>query len=147
MILNEKQLAASKKIYMAWDLPSLDKAIPVLKDTQGLLKNVKINSLYVKEGDKAITELNKYGMNVFLDLKFYDIPGTVENHCYAATKQGVKFLTVHAHGGVDMMKAALKGATKASEEFGIERPKILGITVLTSFTLDSYLETLGCVYH
>jgi len=143
MNLNDKQLMAANKIYMAWDLPSLDTAIPVLNATKGLLKNVKINSLYVKEGPNVIQALNDYGMNVFLDLKFYDIPGTVENHCYAATKQGVKFITVHAHGGVEMMNAAVKGASKASEELGIERPKILGITVLTSFKLEDYLQTIN----
>ncbi|VVB76228.1 Orotidine 5'-phosphate decarboxylase / HUMPS family protein [Candidatus Tiddalikarchaeum anstoanum] len=140
--LSEKQLIAAKKVYFAWDSPTLDDAIPILEATRGLLFNVKINSLYIEEGDKAIEKIRSYGMNVFLDLKFYDIPGTVKNFAYAAAKKGVNMFTVHTHGGVSMMKAANDGVTEASEKYELDNlPVIAGVTVLTSFNEKSYLET------
>jgi orotidine-5'-phosphate decarboxylase len=145
-VLSDKQLEAAKKVYLAWDLNTLDKAIPVLEATKGLLYNVKINSMFTQQGPVVIDQIKSYGIEgVFLDMKFYDIPGTVENHAYAATMHGIDFMTVHAHGGVPMMKKAVEGADKAAEEFSVKRPKILGISVLTSFKLEDYLATFDGV--
>lgn len=86
------------------------------------------------------------GLKVFFfDLKFYDIPGTVDRHAYSAASHGVDFMTVHAHGGVPMMRKAYEGAERAVEEFGVKMPQILGISVLTSFELGEYKATLDGV--
>jgi orotidine-5'-phosphate decarboxylase len=71
--------------------------------------------------------------NVFVDLKFLDIPETVQNVSRViASKPGVSMFNVHATGGIHMMKAALKGAEETSQQLGIQRPKIIAVTILTS---------------
>jgi orotidine-5'-phosphate decarboxylase len=72
------------------------------------------------------------GKKVFLDLKFHDIPNTVSGAVEAAAALGVNMLTVHCAGGVEMMRGALKGADAGSRGAGGARPRIIGVTVLTS---------------
>ena len=88
--------------------------------------------LFYSCGPKAIDIIKKYDKEIFLDLKFHDIPNTVKNSAKAVTRLGVFMFNVHASGGGDMMKAALEGAREESEKMGIDRPRILGVTVLTS---------------
>jgi len=86
------------------------------------------SQLFTTEGPKAIEKLAGYGYEIFLDLKFHDIPNTVAHAVAAGAKlPGVRLMTIHASGGTEMMRAARDAAgTKAS------RPKLLGVTVLTS---------------
>ena len=76
--------------------------------------------------------------NVFLDLKFYDIPNTVARACLVAADAGVWMLTLHASGGLDMMQAA----KSVMDPYGIARPLLVGVTVLTSTCADD-LPTMG----
>lgn len=75
-------------------------------------------------------------------MKFYDTPETVRNNAYAATKLGVSMFTVHIHGGSKMLEYAKQGINKAAIELEEEKPKIIGVTVLTSFNNSSYQEVL-----
>jgi orotidine-5'-phosphate decarboxylase len=95
--------------------------------------------LFYSCGVKAIELVKKYDKDIFLDLKFHDIPNTVYAASKAAVRFGVFMFNVHASGGIDMMKKAVEGAEEESEKLGISRPKILGVTVLTS--MDS--QALG----
>ncbi|MFH1223214.1 MAG: orotidine-5'-phosphate decarboxylase, partial [Pseudomonadota bacterium] len=65
-------------------------------------------------------------------LKYHDIPNTVETACSEAASLGVKMLTIHASGGSEMCKAAVKGAKEGAAKSGKTPPIILGVTVLTS---------------
>jgi orotidine-5'-phosphate decarboxylase len=80
----------------------------------------------------VLQKLKEYG-NVMCDLKLYDIPNTVKNRCKRLQKHGDNFelLTVHAHGGIDMMKTAVE----------IFPNKIVAVTVLTSFSEETYQHT------
>lgn len=84
-------------------------------------------------GPEIVRLIINEGANVFLDLKFFDIPNTVYQACYEAAKLGVHIMNVHSLGGLDMMKAALQGAKKGAEEARCRVPKVIGVTVLTSF--------------
>lgn len=96
---------------------------------------------YTRFGPSMVEMVQNEGANVFLDLKFYDIPNTVEDAAQAAAELGVYMFNVHASGGIDMMKAAMEGAKKGADRAGFNMPKVIGVTVLTSFDEASYLRT------
>jgi len=85
--------------------------------------------LFTSEGPQAVTKLADLGYDIFLDLKFHDIPNTVAHAVAAAVRlPRVRLMTLHASGGLAVMKAAREAAgTKKN------RPALLGVTVLTSF--------------
>jgi orotidine-5'-phosphate decarboxylase len=97
-----------------------------LRGTAGLLKVG--SQLFTAEGPRAVERLAGLGFEVFLDLKFHDIPNTVAGAVASAAKlPGIRLLTLHASGGVKMMQAA-KSALVGKRN----RPALLGVTILTS---------------
>jgi orotidine-5'-phosphate decarboxylase len=86
--------------------------------------------LFPAEGPDVVRQLSRQGCRVFLDLKFHDIPNTVSAALQTAARlPGVGMLTIHASGGLRMMEAAVSALRKG---IGRKRPKLLGVTVLTS---------------
>ncbi|MFL6713537.1 MAG: orotidine-5'-phosphate decarboxylase [Sulfurifustis sp.] len=83
--------------------------------------------LYSAAGPALVRELVARGFRVFLDLKFHDIPNTVERACRQAATLGVELLTVHCLGGRAMLAAARRGVGEAPN-----RPRVIGVTLLTS---------------
>ena len=87
------------------------------------------SQLFTAEGPRAVTKLAGLGFDIFLDLKFHDIPNTVAHAVAAAARlPRVRLLTLHASGGLAMMRAAREAAGSKKN-----RPLLLGVTVLTSF--------------
>ena len=84
--------------------------------------------LFTAEGPDVVKAVKDLGKKVFLDLKFHDIPRTVERAVRSGAKLGVDLMTIHSVGG----KAMIKAAADAAAEFGANGPKILAVTVLTS---------------
>ncbi len=122
-----------EKIIVALDVNTLKEVehlLDILSPHVGIFKVGM--ELFYSCGPKAIDLIKQYDREVFLDLKFHDIPNTVRNAAKAATRLGAFMFTVHASGGSDMMEAAVEGAVEESERMGIGRPRILGVTVLTS---------------
>ena len=129
------------RLIVALDVPNLVRAkrlVDQLAPHVGLFKIGK--QLFTAAGPAAIHEIWASGGQVFLDLKFHDIPNTVEGAAWSATMHGVQMFNVHCGGGADMMRAAVKGASEAAEKIGEARPMILGVTVLTSMNYDALLE-------
>ena len=93
--------------------------------------------LFTTAGPTFVETLVGLGFDVFLDLKFHDIPNTVRQAVAAASKLGVWMLNVHALGGAVMMRAAREGAESVSR-----RPFVIGVTVLTSMS-ESEVNRLG----
>lgn len=87
--------------------------------------------LFTRGGADAVRMVRDAGKDVFLDLKLYDIPNTVEKGAAAAADLGVSLTTVHASGGVDMIAAARNGVEGS-------HTRILAVTVLTSFSDDAW---------
>ena len=94
--------------------------------------------LFTREGPELVRYFTANGYEVFLDLKFHDIPNTVARACQAAASLGVWMMNVHASGGSRMMSAA----RAALDELGPSRPLLIGVTVLTSMGSDD-LKELG----
>jgi orotidine-5'-phosphate decarboxylase len=88
--------------------------------------------LYGAAGPAILVALRELGYSVFLDVKLHDIPHTVERGAYVLARYGVGYLNVHACGGIDMMRAAVAGASEGARDSGVAPPTLLGVTVLTS---------------
>jgi len=124
---------AKDRIIVALDVPTERAAVDLviaLRDHVGLFK-VGLE-LLTSEGIQVVRKITDLGGNVFLDGKFNDIPNTVAGASRGATRMGIRMFNVHTMGGMDMMKAALKAAAAESSELEIQRPLILGVTLLTS---------------
>lgn len=97
--------------------------------------------LFVTAGPDPVRWMVERGFNVFLDLKFHDIPNTVAQACAAATRLGVWMLNVHAAGGRPMLKAARDAVAATAAEAGRPRPLLVAVTVLTSLDQAALHET------
>lgn len=129
----------TKKIILALDYSDQ-------KEANNLISKIPPDSCRLKVGKEMFThfgpafveKLVKQGFEVFLDLKFHDIPNTVAAACDAAADLGVWMLNVHTFGGRRMMEAA-----RERLETSAQRPLLIGVTVLTSMD-RSDLEEIGC---
>ncbi len=111
------------ELILALDLPSRDEALRLL-DRLPALRWVKVGSiLMTAEGPNLLRELVARGLEVFLDLKWHDIPNTVAGAVAVAAELGVHLATVHASGGAEMLRAAAEAAGPVA---------LVGVTVLTS---------------
>jgi len=95
---------------------------------------------FVSCGPRIVRETVAGGVPVFLDLKLHDIPNTVAGAAAAAGVLGVRFLTVHALGGIDMMRRAVEASGEAADRSGHAPPVVLAVTVLTSHSDDDLVR-------
>jgi orotidine-5'-phosphate decarboxylase len=131
------------RVIVALDVNNIEEVRALVQKIGNNVKMFKIGvRLFTKYGPTLIYELKSKGYDIFLDLKFHDIPNTVETACKEATEIGVNMLTIHACGGRDMCKAALIGAKEGAFKSGNKAPTILAVTVLTSMN-DSTLKEVG----
>jgi orotidine-5'-phosphate decarboxylase len=98
--------------------------------------------MFVVAGPEPVRWMVARGFNVFLDLKFHDIPNTVAQACAAATRLGVWMLNVHASGGRAMLTAAREAVASAARDQRRAPPLLIAVTVLTSLG-DADLRELG----
>jgi len=137
MRLNEKEKIAREKVCLSLDnlasMKELEARIEELSPVVGLFKIGK--GTYTRFGPKSVRAVKRYG-EVFLDLKYHDIPNTVKDAACAATELGIYMFNVHASGGLEMMKAAADGARDGAQRYRKNIPKIIAVTVLTSIDDD-----------
>jgi len=123
------------KIIIPLDL-EYSAAINMAKNFDANLCRLKIGSqLFTSSGPQIIKELNSLGFDIFLDLKFHDIPNTVYEAVKSAADLGIWMVNVHASGG----RAMLEASKKALEGFD-QPPLLIAVTVLTSLSEDSLNE-------
>ena len=124
-------------IIVALDMES-ERALELAKKLNPQECKVKVGSqLFTAGGPIIIEKLNELGFDIFLDLKFHDIPNTVKKAVEAAIKMGVWMLNVHSLGGKEMLRAAYEVVEKVSI-----KPLLVGVTVLTSLN-DKSLKEVG----
>lgn len=147
------------KLIVALDVPTLDEAKRFVDILYPRVRFFKISSqLFTACGPEAIKMVGEKGAKVFLDLKFYDIPNTVYSAVASGTSSSIRLIsiptgfdekkivdqvkericfpvfmmTLHTLGGLEMLKAAVKGASDKAAELKINKPYLVGVTVLTS---------------
>jgi orotidine-5'-phosphate decarboxylase len=114
---------------VALDFPTAEKAMALVERLEGRCTFYKIgNELFTAAGPDAVRAVRSTGADVFLDLKFHDIPNTVAGGVRSAAAMGARLVTVHASGGRAMLEAAVKAAGDQG------RCGVLAVSVLTSLT-------------
>ena len=120
-------------ILVALDVSSAAAALELAKQLAPVVGGFKIGSeLFASAGPEVVARVRETGRAVFLDLKFHDIPNTVAKAVAAATRMDVQMVTIHASGGLAMMRAAEEAAQQTARQAGRAAPLVLGVTVLTS---------------
>ncbi|MBL0226473.1 MAG: orotidine-5'-phosphate decarboxylase [Geobacteraceae bacterium] len=126
---------ARNRIIFALDvsgLDEIDRFAEILSGRVGMFKVGK--ELFTSCGPEAVRAVQRHGGQVFLDLKYHDIPNTVAKAMLEAARLGVQLCNLHALGGLEMMETA---ATAVRKEFGVDRPRLLAVTILTSSTAET----------
>lgn len=127
-----------KPVIVALDSADAASALELAASLDPAGCRVKVGKeLHTAAGPQVIDDLMRRGFEVFLDLKFHDIPNTVASACRVAARQGVWMMNVHASGGRRMMLAA-----REAVDFATAKPLLVGVTVLTSLS-DADMSEIG----
>jgi orotidine-5'-phosphate decarboxylase len=123
------------EVIVALDVEDVRVALRLVRLLDGRIHRFKIGSrLFTAAGPDIVTRIRSEGGSVFLDLKFHDIPATVAGSVRAAVGHGVWMMTIHSSGGLEMMRAAAGAAAEEAVRCGVDRPLLVGVTVLTSLS-------------
>ena len=129
---------SEKPVIVVLDFPDAKSALELAARLDPKLCRVKVGKeLHTAVGPQVIDDLMRRGFDVFLDLKFHDIPNTVAGACRVAARQGVWMMNVHASGGRRMLLAAREAIDAARV-----KPLLIGVTVLTSLS-DAEMAEVG----
>lgn len=131
------QTSHDPKILIALDFANEQQAMALIHQLDPALCRLKVGKeMFTLFGPEFVRTLVNAGFDVFLDLKFHDIPNTVAKAVAAAAELGVWMVNVHASGGVRMMTAA----REALAPYGEQAPLLIAVTVLTSMTGDELVQ-------
>jgi orotidine-5'-phosphate decarboxylase len=131
---------AKDSLIVALDVPSIEQSIFIIEELGDLIDFYKVGlELFTRVGPQIVDVLKTRGKKVFLDLKLHDIPNTVSGAVNAAIDMEVDILTIHTLGGFEMMEAAQKVVWNKK----VEKPIILGVTILTSLDEAFLQDVLG----
>lgn len=134
----ENQQKNDPRVIVALDFDAEDKALALAGQLKPEMCRIKIGKeLFTRAGPQLVEKIIGKGFDVFLDLKFHDIPNTVAKACVSAAELGVWMVNVHAQGGPSMMQAA-RDAIASCEH----KPLLIGVTILTSLT-DADIHAIG----
>lgn len=125
-----------KAVIVACDFADKSELFSFLSKLEGETPYLKIGmELYYREGAELVRELKAKGFKIFLDLKLHDIPNTVYKAMKNLAGLGVDITNVHAAGGIEMMKAALRGLEEGA--VGVKRAELIAVTQLTSISEET----------
>lgn len=127
---------SDSRIIVSLDFPEGKQALELCEKLDPASCKLKIGKeLFTKEGPTLVEKLISSDFEIFLDLKYHDIPNTVASACRVAADLGVWMLNVHASGGRNMMETAIEALDKTSH-----KPLLIAVTVLTSMSQDDLAE-------
>lgn len=134
----EVKTVSKSKVILALDYPDASQALRLVERLSPAQCRLKVGKeLFTRAGPSVVGELVDRGFDVFLDLKYHDIPNTVARACAAAAELGVWMINVHALGGRRMLAAAREALADRAEA-----PLLIAVTVLTSMA-DDELQQVG----
>ena len=132
----------SEKIIIALDGMDKNNVLNLLEKIPEIIW-VKVGlELFVTEGPEILSILRDKGKKIFLDLKFHDIPTTVARACFSASQTGAQFISLHTCAGLKALEMAHEAAQEGAAKVNLKPPKLLGITILTSWTRESFASDL-----
>ncbi len=124
------------KIIVALDYPAAASALALAERLQPELCRMKVGKeLFTATGPELLEQLMKRGFEIFLDLKFHDIPNTTAQACKAAASLGVWMVNVHALGGRRMLEGAREAIAQSAQ-----RPRLIAVTMLTSMAQEDLVD-------
>lgn len=122
------------QLIIALDFPTADQALALVDQIGADAHYYKVGlELFLNSKGSIIEQLKNREKKIFLDLKFHDIPNTVAQAARWAASLGVDLFNVHAGGGLEMMQRAKEATVKGATENGLAVPKLIAVTILTSF--------------
>jgi len=141
--MSRLQLKPEERIILALDFSEHEIAIDWVEKLKSRIKTFKVGPiLFLNSGSEGLREFSNLGVDVFLDLKFHDIPSTVEKTARQSVRFGANMFTIHTLGGYEMMKRVSEATKEEAEKLSYPKPLVLGVTVLTSHDKKS-LERIG----
>jgi orotidine-5'-phosphate decarboxylase len=130
-------------VYVAIDVPTAGEAKRLIELVAGAVGGIKLGlEFFMAAGPDGVRAVRPAGVPLFLDIKLHDIPNTVAGAIRSVVPLSPAYITLHASGGRAMMQAAAEAAAGEADKLGIPRPKLLGVTVLTSLDVAD-LEAVG----
>ena len=134
-------MQSDPRLIAALDFPTVEAAKKAVEEIGDAVAYHKVGmELYYAAGNDMIRFLKEHDKKVFLDLKLQDIPNTVASALKVEARLGVDMINVHAVGGKKMMEAAAKAVKETAEELGVERPKLIAVTILTSMDEEQFAD-------
>ena len=134
-------MQSDPRLIAALDFPTVEAAKKAVEEIGDAGAYYKVGmELYYAAGNDMIRFLKEHDKKVFLDLKLQDIPNTVASALKVEARLGVDMINVHAVGGKKMMEAAAKAVKETAEELGVERPKLIAVTILTSMDEEQFAD-------
>lgn len=135
---------AKDKIILALDVNNQAYALDIVDRFSENIDIFKVGlELYTSAGPSVVKEIQNRGKKVFLDLKFHDIPNTVTRAALAASRLGVYMFNVHTSSGIDAMKSCHDEVVELCLKENLDRPLMLGVTVLTSLSPEMLKDEFG----
>lgn len=121
------------RLALALDTDDLVEALRMADQLEPYFAIAKVGlELFSAEGPEAVSALSERGWRVFLDVKLHDIPNTVNKAARVLGALGTSYLTLHAQGGPDMLRAGVEGLREGAIRAGLDPPVALAVTILTS---------------
>ncbi|HLD56368.1 MAG TPA: orotidine-5'-phosphate decarboxylase, partial [Candidatus Omnitrophota bacterium] len=139
-----KTMDPRERIIVALDTADIRFAKKLIQTLKDDIKIYKVgNELFTAHGPKAVQMVRDAGAQVFLDLKYHDIPNTVASAARQAVSLGVFMFNVHVSGGLQMMQEAVIAAADEARKKNINPPKLIGVTLLTSLNQEEVTKQIG----